>query len=127
MARSGMDILWLLLGGQRNFFDAYRQIEKQDAQSAELFKDTFDKLAKELEISSNSEHALYRVRSIVENCKKWHIALIRNNVFKAADMMGIKLPSAMFASDEGDLRGAIQKLAKEKPELREHLVPLLKK
>jgi len=127
MANSGMDILWELLGGRRKFFDAYRVIEKEDKQSAELLNATFDKISKELDLSSGAEHALSRLQGIVQYAKKWDISLLRNNVFKAANAVGIKLPSGMFASTDSDLREAVQKLAQEKPELRKHLVPLLKK
>jgi len=78
-------------------------------------------------LSSGAEHALSRLQGIVQYAKKWDISLLRNNVFKAANAVGIKLPSGMFASTDSDLREAVQKLAQEKPELRKHLVPLLKK
>jgi hypothetical protein len=123
MAKSGMDILRGLLGGEKKFFDAYRLVEKQDQQSAKLLQDTFYKIAGELDLSSGAEHALSRMVGVVENAKRWDIALLRNNIFKAANSVGLKLPSGMFASD---LESRVRKLAKEKPELRKHLIPLLR-
>lgn len=87
--------LMALLGGENKVIATYDLLD-EDEQSRELFGEVIRKIAKELELSSGAEDALSRVRGIVERGKSWDMALIRNNVFKAAHSMGISLPSGMF-------------------------------
>ena len=58
-------------------------------------REVFSKLAEALEISDNEQRAIQRLRGILDN-PGWDPALQRNNIFKAADLLGIKLPSGMF-------------------------------
>jgi hypothetical protein len=95
-ASKGGEIVKQLLGGDRNFILAYYEVEKKDEQSAELMREVFEKLAKQLDLNTREAEALNRLRNVTENAKRWDAGLLRNNIFKAANSLGIKLPSAMF-------------------------------
>jgi hypothetical protein len=100
-ASTGHDILNTLLGSDGrgmpdSFTDLYFRLEKEDEQSGELFKAIYDQLSKELTISQGANEALGRLMDLVERGQRWDIGLIRNNVFKAAHSLGLKLPSASF-------------------------------
>lgn len=85
-----------------------------DKQSADLLMDVRAKIAKELEISRGASEALSRLRDVATRGKNWDTALIRNNIFKAANSLGMRLPSHMFASEtrEADFnwKGVAKKL-----------------
>ena len=98
-AHAGSEILWRLLD-QRDFFKLYRTVEKQDKQSAQLLQDITDKLSDSLKIKDNEYNAISRLTQLIKGGQNWDISLQRNNIFKAADLMGIKLPSGMFASQK---------------------------
>lgn len=90
------DVLWQILD-RRAFFKLYHEMEKAgDEQSADLLRDITDKLDAALSLSNNEEMALNRLRGCVDNAGRWDPALQRNNIFKAANLLGIRLPSAMF-------------------------------
>ena len=103
-AGNGHEVLWWLLD-QRDFFKMYRTVEKQDKQSAQLLKDITDKLADSLKIKDNEYNAISRLTQLVKGGQNWDISLQRNNIFKVADLMGIKLPSGMFASQKTASQG----------------------
>lgn len=124
-SNQGYDLLMGLLGGDNKYIDAYDRVETADAQSAELMNDVMRALSKALDLSSGQMEALRRIRGVVANADRWDPGLIRNNVFKAAHALGMNLPSHMFASDQG-LRRDLVKLAKDVPEIRHHLVRLLR-
>lgn len=92
------DILWHLVS-RKGFVDLYRRMEKEgDKQSAELLRDVSDKLDDALKLTSGQQEALSRLIGCVDNRKKWNAPLLRNNIFKAANSLGMRLPSAFFAS-----------------------------
>jgi len=93
-AGTGHDILGELLD-YRAFVKVYSGLRKVDAQSADLLREVWSKLSDSLDISSSERQALSRLRGIVDN-PGWDPSLQRNNIFKAADLLGIRLPSAMF-------------------------------
>jgi hypothetical protein len=101
---SGFNILKELVDYDK-LVDVNFDLEDLDKQSAKLLGQIISKLAKELELPRNSEAALNRLRSIARNGSKWDPALLRNNVFKTADLLGIRLPSGMFASATFTFRG----------------------
>jgi hypothetical protein len=70
--------------------------EVGDDQSAELIYVILSKLQDELNISDGAKTALNRINTISEHTKEWDPALLRNNIFKAANSLGIYLPSGMF-------------------------------
>jgi len=96
------DILYFIVP-QRTLLGLHSHLEKEgDDQSADLLLEVMSKLSKALSLSSGEEAALWRLKQVAEYGKRWDIGLLRNNIFKAADSLGIRLPSAMFASDNGE-------------------------
>jgi len=94
-ANTGYDILKSLID-YNDFLTLHHRLEKEDEQSANLMGDIFSALAKEFKISSGAERALSRMRDITSRGQHWDASLLRNNIFKAADSLGMKLPSSMF-------------------------------
>jgi hypothetical protein len=96
-AHAGYELLDRILD-PRKFEALYHEVEKQDPQAAELLYEVRQALASALKISDNEYNALGRVQQLVAAQGRWDIGLQRNNIFKAADLLGMKLPSFMFAS-----------------------------
>jgi len=99
--KTGSDSGWDILRQLADYDDlvrVHRSLHGADDQSAKLLREVMDKLAKELKISRGAEHALSRLMWIAKNGLKADNSLLRNNIFKAANSLGLKLPSAMFAS-----------------------------
>ncbi len=78
----------------------HRSLSGADDQSAGLLRDVMDKLGDELDISRGAEEALSRLRQIAESGERWSPELLRNNIFKAANSLNMRLPSGMFASEK---------------------------
>lgn len=94
-AHAGNEILSRMVD-ERRFVKLYDEVEKQDEQSADLLLKVRGALVNALKISDNEYNALNRVQQLVASQGRWDIGLQRNNIFKAANLLGIKLPSAMF-------------------------------
>lgn len=85
----------------RKVYDLVDEMEKAgDKQSAELAYEVYQKLVERLTLTDNEEYALNRLQNSVSRVGSWDAATQRNNIFKAADLLRIKLPSFMFASDK---------------------------
>jgi hypothetical protein len=69
-----------------------------DDQSAELLRDVLEELADAMELTSGQQQALNRLKWVAEKGGSADPSLLRNNIFKAANSLGMKLPSGMFAS-----------------------------
>jgi hypothetical protein len=67
-----------------------------DDQTQDLGHEVYDKLRTKLKLSSGEAEALGRLQDIATRGKNWDAALIRNNVFKAAHALKMKLPSMSF-------------------------------
>lgn len=67
-----------------------------DTQSSVLVAEIYQKLAKRLEITTNEAQAINRLKGTMKSADSWRPDLLRNNVFKIADLLGMKLPSGMF-------------------------------
>jgi len=84
-----------------NVYKVMKTIEASgDEQSADLVKDIWIKLKKETELNQNQHYAFNILNDVVE--KKGRMdstGSMRNRIFKAANALGIKLPSAMFAAE----------------------------
>jgi len=93
--QSGREIFYSIVP-ERQAVRLYDKLEKEDEQSAQLFLDVIQELQDQLDISPGAESALSRIRNVVDKGSSWDAALIRNNVFKAANSLGMKLPSHMF-------------------------------
>lgn len=82
--------------------DVYKLIQamekEKDEQSGDLVARAYSHLAAKLRLSDNEGAALNRLRGSVQRIGEWDAATQRNNIFKAADLLGMKLPSYMFAS-----------------------------
>ena len=101
MAKTGDEILYRLMDvDQRTWFDTFDAIQEKDGQSAKLLVSIFHKLSSQLEISGGAMDAITRLVDVAKSAHKWQPALLRNNIFKAADSLGIPLPSGHFASEK---------------------------
>lgn len=110
---TGYDILMGILD-ERKAETLLDDLRKADRQAADLLIDCLSKLSDAFNIPSGQQVALARMRTLVRDGQRWDPALIRNNVFKIANSLGIRLPSAMFASQ------------KEASELEQEWGPVLK-
>ena len=96
---SQFDIMDALLP-QRDVVDLMERLERDgDRQSSDLAMACYEKLSDKLKLSDNEEYALARFKNSTRR-NDWDAATQRNNLFKAADLLGLKLPSHFFASDE---------------------------
>ena len=73
--------------------------KEKDEQSADLVYEVYSKLSDKFDLSSNESGALNRLKGSISRIGSWDAGTQRNNIFKAADLLGMKLPSMMFASD----------------------------
>ena len=99
--KMGSDSGWDILRQVADYDDlvrVHRSLSGADDESAKLLREVMDGVAKELKISKGAQEALSRLVWIARNGKKGNSALLRNNIFKAAHSLGLKLPSMMFAS-----------------------------
>jgi hypothetical protein len=94
-AQAGNNALWYAIP-QRDYQNATFEIGNADEQTSSLLDDVAEALHSKLKLSSGEAEALSRVIRVVQNYRTWKPDLIRNNVFKAAHALGMKLPSAMF-------------------------------
>ena len=115
--------------------DAFKDIEKFDEQSATLFVESWTKLSQAAEMTSSQRDALSRLVEVIKKRSSMQKDLLRNNVFKAANSLGIKLPSYSFAASRKDgsavmkdkeLRSKLVKIAERYSETRQHIIPILK-
>jgi len=90
------NILWNVLD-QKGFYQLQREL-KEDEQSRKLVSEIGRKLAEVLSLTDGQDAALNRLKQSIDNAGRWGLDLQRNNLFKAADSLGIRLPSGMFAS-----------------------------
>jgi hypothetical protein len=80
---------------RRGFSKVYSDLRKTDEQSAKLLRQVVQQLAASLTLPDDERRALNRVMAVVSN-PGMDPSLQRNNIFKAANSLGIKLPSGMF-------------------------------
>ncbi len=92
---AGDDVIDFIVD-QRDLGNIYEKLMAEDEQSAELLREVYEKLGAKLQLSSGEMEALGRMRAIVREGQHWRADLLRNNVFKAANALGIHLPSGMF-------------------------------
>jgi hypothetical protein len=97
LQKTAAGVIWHILD-QRAFMQVYKKLEKDDEQSAGLLYDVLKELEDKLTLSNRESQALGRLSQLVKAGSGWKPALQRNNIFKAADLLGLKLPSGMFAS-----------------------------
>ena len=91
------DVLSYLLPVE-HMFDLVEKLERAgDTQSAKLAQQVYYHIQEKLELANNESNALKRLIGCVNNKTSWDPGLLRNNIFKAADELRIKLPSFMFS------------------------------
>ena len=86
---------------RKGLIEVQRVMKKAgDEQSVKLLREIQMKLINTLLLSFDrgAEEAINRLTGLANRVKSWDPALIRNNIFKAANSLGINLPSGMFAS-----------------------------
>lgn len=81
----------------RKFSKTRAILMKEDKQSADLLGEIFRVLVKKLTPDQSVERALNRLGNLVSGSQD--PTNLRNQVFKVADELGIRLPSGVFASD----------------------------
>lgn len=91
----GDEILYSIIP-RNDITNMYSHIGKADDQTADLFADVVSELIDQLDVDRGTREALLRIKDVCERGKNWDPALVRNNVFKAAHSLGMRLPSAMF-------------------------------
>lgn len=85
----------------RGIMDALRKAG--DQASLDMWVKASEEISDQLRMDRNTEMALNKMRNLMVK-SNWNdpkaLALLRNQVFKIADLLGIKLPHAMFASQD---------------------------
>lgn len=110
----------------RKFSKIKSRLKKSgDNQSYALMNEIMRHFMNKFDMDNMEESAWYRLLNMVRDGDRWDESLLRNNVFKIADALRMKLPSGIFASD--NLRSELTKLAQDVPAMRKHILPLLKK
>lgn len=74
----------------------YNKLEELDEQAAKLMYACIQEFQKKLTLDPNTQQALNRFQGMVSRGQNWDAGMLRNNVFKVADSLGLKLPSGMF-------------------------------
>jgi len=126
---SALDLLFSIIGqgssskGQKMFKDTKKAL-KTDEQSQQMMTGVIRKVAESLILDQKENTALNYIIMAMRNVKADGAA--RNSIFKAANILGMKLPSSMFASEDSELRERLVKLANDSPDMRKHLIPILK-
>jgi hypothetical protein len=98
-----MDLFFELVDKKkwRGIMDALRKAG--DQASVDLWFEASEKISDQLQMDRNTEMALNKMRNLMVK-SNWNDpkaqALLRNQVFKIADLLGIRLPHAIFASDK---------------------------
>lgn len=82
---------------RRGLIEVQRIMQKAgDEQSVDLLRSVQVELITRLSLDTNGDAALSRLAGLASQGKHWDPALIRNNIFKVANSLGLKLPSGMF-------------------------------
>lgn len=81
---------------QQDVWGVVRALKGKDAVSAQLLREVYSTLQKRLELSDGEAEALRRLKDVATRGQNWDADLLRNNIFKAANALGLKLPSGTF-------------------------------
>ncbi len=71
--------------------------DNKDDESAQMVLTIYRKIVSKLDLPEAETQALRRLQGCIKNVGSWDVSLQRNNIFKAADQIGIKLPHGFFA------------------------------
>lgn len=80
---------------ERKLVDAINH-DFMDEQTKDLLGEVYEYLNDKLKLKNNEYGALNRIKNCIERGKNQSPEMHRNQIFKAADALGIKLPSMMF-------------------------------
>jgi hypothetical protein len=92
--KTGADLTEFVISA-REWWELHRKM-KADTQSQDLLQEILDHYRAKFAMTSNEEQALNRLRNGLDSVSRWDEATHRNNIFKVANLLGIKLPSGMF-------------------------------
>lgn len=81
---------------KKSFIDLFTKKGVLDEQTRDLLEAVYYTLAEKLELSDSEKGALNKLMTSIERGSKMSGEMHRNNIFKAADLLGLDLPSAMF-------------------------------
>lgn len=70
-------------------------LKAKDAQTLKLLEDSYQFFFRKFELSANEERALNRLRNVMGSRSR-EPANLRNQIFKGADELGMRLPSGLF-------------------------------
>ncbi len=96
---------------RNDFHRTYRDLKENDPESADLMMQVYMYFKKRLEFTSNENEAWNRLHWVINQGKASPLA--RNNIFKAAHALGMKLPSMFFAASETKSSGMHPQLEQE--------------
>lgn len=99
----GLDALDALVSRKKIIAVQRKMQNSGDQQSADLVRDITMHLVHRLTVDSRTEHAITRLREITMRMDQWEPAVLRNNIFKTANLLDMRLPSSMFASRTASL------------------------
>mgnify|MGYP003999506491 CR=1 FL=1 len=95
----GMEMLFRYVD-RRGLLAVQQVMQKAgDEQSVKLLREVQRSLIDKLSLDRGAEEALNRLTTLASRGTSWDPSLIRNNIFKVANSLGINLPSGMFASE----------------------------
>lgn len=83
----------------RDVFELMDMLEDgRDKQSSDLVGVIYEAIADKIRLDEQEEQALNLLTACVQRGKGWNLATQRNNIFKAADLLNLPMPSRIFAS-----------------------------
>jgi len=94
----GHHVLVEMLGGQQAVGAAIRHVAKSDPSGTnlEVLRQVMEVLESKLELNDSEMQAVKRLQMIVRNAPNGSVALLTNNLFKAANSLGLDLPHYSF-------------------------------
>jgi len=93
----GYEVMYRLVGGREKLDRLWSYLEEVDGQTQDLAVEVCAKLAEKLRGADNNVvEAIDRIADSTRVLKGWDGRMHRNNIFKAANALGIKLPSGTF-------------------------------
>lgn len=95
VASTGQDILQKLVD-QQGLRKVLSNIDRDDLETRSVLSLSIRALAKALNLDNDQTAALNRLTHLAYEGERWDAALVRNNVFKIAILLGIKTPSSSF-------------------------------
>jgi len=96
LLKSASDSLLDPVLGMHTLMPLIDRLDDVDEQSRDLAVQVYQTLVRKYALPQGDAEALRRLQACAKNAKTWDPALLRNNIFKAAHALGLKLPSGMF-------------------------------